>query len=217
MEPGCGWTCRTRWEVLLCTGVGRWHCYNCQWKITNTISELRQETLSTVQQWCYRTQLSIDPQMLIVSLTRKRDLRGLKEPTLSGHTQQLTTKVIYLGLILDERLTWKAELKDEMNKTHGALWTCKGTFGKTWDLIHRVVHWIYTMVFRSIFTSSCMVWWLSIWYDVSRMELSKVRWLACLAVTWVMKTVSMAAMEVLLGLLQFRWLLRQRPRQGSAD
>jgi len=76
---------------------------------------------------------------------------------------------------------------------------------------------MYTMVIRPIFTSSSTVWWLSIRYDVSRMELSKVRCLACLAITWVTKTASTAAMEVLLGLLLFGWSLRQRPRQRSAD
>jgi hypothetical protein len=75
-------------------------------KLPNTVSELLQEALSMVQQWCDRTQLSINLQkMVIVPFTRKRDLRGLKEPTLSRHTLQLTTKVKYLGLILDKGLT----------------------------------------------------------------------------------------------------------------
>jgi hypothetical protein len=78
----------------------------------NTVSELLQEALSMVQQWCDRTQLSINPQkMVTVPFTRKRDLRGLKEPTLSGHTLQLTTDIKYLGLILDKGMTWKAQLK----------------------------------------------------------------------------------------------------------
>jgi hypothetical protein len=39
-------------------------------------------------------QLSIIPEkMVIVPFTQERDLRGLKEPTLSGHTLQLTTEV----------------------------------------------------------------------------------------------------------------------------
>jgi hypothetical protein len=47
---------------------------------------------------------------MIVPFTQKRDLRGLKEPTLSGHTLQLTAEVKYVGLILDKGLTWKAWL-----------------------------------------------------------------------------------------------------------
>jgi hypothetical protein len=40
-----------------------------------------------------------------------RDLRGLKKPTLSGYTLQLTTQLKYFGLILDKELNWKAQLK----------------------------------------------------------------------------------------------------------
>jgi len=61
-----------------------------------------------VQQWCSRTQLSINPQkMVIIVFTRKRNLRGLKELTLSGHKVQLITDTKYLGLTLDKGLTQK--------------------------------------------------------------------------------------------------------------
>ena len=63
--------------------------------------------------------MSFNPQkMVILPFTRKRDFRGLKEPSLSGHTLQLTTEVIYLGLILDKGLTWKAQLKNVMSKAY---------------------------------------------------------------------------------------------------
>ena len=62
-------------------------------KFSNTVSELLQEALGTVQHWCDRTQLSINPQkMVTVPFIRKRDLRGLKEPTTSGHKLQLLLK-----------------------------------------------------------------------------------------------------------------------------
>jgi hypothetical protein len=52
--------------------------------------------------------------MVILPFTHKRDVRGLKEPTLSGHTLQLTTGIKYLGfgLVLDKGLTWKAQPKN---------------------------------------------------------------------------------------------------------
>jgi hypothetical protein len=49
-------------------------------KLPNSVFELLQEALNMVQQWCDRTQLSINTQkMVIVPFTQKRDLRGLKE------------------------------------------------------------------------------------------------------------------------------------------
>ena len=37
--------------------------------------------------------------------------------TVFGHTLQLTTKVKYIILTLDELLTWKAQLQNIINKT----------------------------------------------------------------------------------------------------
>ena len=81
----------------------------------------------------------MNPQkMVILPSTNKRYLRRLKEPTLSGYTLQLTTKVKYLGLTPGKGLTWKTQPKNLM--TDRAFWTCKGTSGKTWGLKIRVVH-----------------------------------------------------------------------------
>jgi hypothetical protein len=94
----------------------------------------------------------------MVPFTQRRDLGGLKEPTPSGHTLQLTTEVKYLGLILDKQLSWKAQLRNVMNKAYRVFWTCNGTFGKTWHLKPRVVYWIYTTVIGPILTYGSMVW-----------------------------------------------------------
>jgi len=56
-----------------------------------------------------------------------------------------------------------------------AFWTSKGTFGKTWSLKPRVVHWIYTMVIRPILTYGSTFWCLRVRYSVSKTELSKYR------------------------------------------
>jgi hypothetical protein len=83
----------------------------------------------------------MNPQkMVILTSTQKRYLRKLKEPTISGHTLQLTPKVKYLGLTLGKGLRWKREPKNLMTKADRAFWTCKGTSGKTWHLKPRVVH-----------------------------------------------------------------------------
>jgi hypothetical protein len=71
-ENGCyTWGCADDIAILIC-GI-----------FLITISELVQEALSCVQQWCARTQLSVSPpNMVIIPFTWKRDLRGVKEPIL---------------------------------------------------------------------------------------------------------------------------------------
>jgi hypothetical protein len=54
-----------------------------QEKFLTTVSEYLQTALYTVQRWCERTGLSINPnKTVIIPFTRRRNIRGLKEPVL---------------------------------------------------------------------------------------------------------------------------------------
>jgi hypothetical protein len=63
-------------------------------KFPQTMSEVVQTALGIVQQWCDMRNLSISlNEMVKMSFTRKRDIRGLEEPTLFNKTIQLSTEV----------------------------------------------------------------------------------------------------------------------------
>lgn len=86
-EPGCRLAQRAPWEWLLYPGGCRWHSLLISIKFPNTVSEFLHEALSTVQQCCDRTQLSTNPQkIVIVPFIRKRDLRSLVTSPFWTHT-----------------------------------------------------------------------------------------------------------------------------------
>jgi hypothetical protein len=103
-------------------------------KFPQTVSEVLQTALHTVQQWCERTKLYIDPNKSVVPFTIKMNIKGLKEPILFGKRIRLSSHVKYLGVTLDKGLTWKNQLDKFTEKAYKAFWTCRGTFGKTWGL-----------------------------------------------------------------------------------
>jgi hypothetical protein len=71
-------------------------------KSLQTVSEVLQTALCTVQQWCERTKLSINPnKTVVIPFTRKRTIQGLKEPILFNKMIQLSSEVKYLGITLD--------------------------------------------------------------------------------------------------------------------
>jgi predicted 3-demethylubiquinone-9 3-methyltransferase (glyoxalase superfamily) len=43
-------------------------------------------------------------------------------------------------------------VENVMNKFNRASWTCKDTFGKTWDLVPEVVYRLYILVIRHMLT-----------------------------------------------------------------
>jgi hypothetical protein len=47
---------------------------------------------------------------------------------------------------MDKELTWKKQVDKVIDKANKAIWTCRGTFCKTWGLKSKVVYWIYTAV-----------------------------------------------------------------------
>jgi hypothetical protein len=50
-----------------------------------TVSEVLQTALHTVQQWCQRTKLSINPnKTVVIPFTRRRNTKGLRELILYG-------------------------------------------------------------------------------------------------------------------------------------
>jgi hypothetical protein len=117
------------------------------------------EVLQTAQ-WCEGTKLSINPnKTVVIPFTRKRNIKGLREPTLFGKRIQLLSEVKYLGVTLGKGLTWKKQLHKVIDKAYKSFWTCRGTFGKTWGLKPKVVYWIHTVVVRPIVTYAATIWW----------------------------------------------------------
>jgi hypothetical protein len=75
-------------------------------KFFQTLSEVLQTALCTVQQWCERTNISIKPnKAVVIPFTRKKNIKGLKKPILFGKIIYLSSGVKYLGVTLDKGLT----------------------------------------------------------------------------------------------------------------
>jgi hypothetical protein len=107
--------------------------------------------LCTVQQWCDKVNLSMNPsKMVAIPFIKKRNLEGLKEPTLFNKTIQSTVRIN--GLMLGKGLTWKKQLDKVISKAYMVLRMCRSMFGKTLELKTRVVYWMYIVIARSIVT-----------------------------------------------------------------
>jgi hypothetical protein len=89
-----------------------------------TVSEVLQAALGTLQQWCDKTRLSINSnKMIVIPFTRKRNFKGFKEAVVFGNRIQLSSEVKYLGITLNKGLTWKKQLEKVTDKAYKAFWT----------------------------------------------------------------------------------------------
>lgn len=170
-------------------------------KFPNTLSGLMKWALLTVETWCNKVELSVNPDNTgFVAFTRKRKLLGFFEPQFFGVKLSLSGSVKYLGAILDSRLTWREHVDVKMRKAHNLLWACRRACVVRWGLKPKLVHWPYTAIVRPSISFASLVQCPGCQMAGAKKRLSKVQILVCLGITGAIRTTPIGAMETLTGL-----------------
>src|SRR5690606_30824705 len=190
----------------------------------DTVSELMQAAVSTLENWCLEKELSINPlKAEVMAFTRLRRLEGLNTPSMFGASLKKVSTVKYLGVVLDEKLTWNAHVDRLVKRAKSSLIYCSRAIGKTWGLSPKIAHWLYTAVIRPIITYASIVWWDKTRQLTTQRKLARIQRTGLLFITGAMKTTPTAAMETLLGIPPLHmeversaWLTAIRWRQLKA-
>ncbi len=94
----------------------------------------------------------------VLLFARKRKTEGVVRLEYQGVKLNMTKEVKYLGVILDDKLMWKAQVRMGLR----AVWSCNAYIGRTWGL--SMALWLYKHVIipRSHMRLSCggTVWTL---------------------------------------------------------
>src|SRR5690606_1436618 len=171
----------------------------------DTVSELMQAAVSTLENWCLEKELSINPlKAEVMAFTRLRRLEGLNTPSMFGASLKKVSTVKYLGVVLDEKLTWNAHVDRLVKRAKSSLIYYSSAIGKTWGLNPKIAHWLYTAVISPIITYASIVWWdktrqLTRQLTTQR-KLARIHRTGLLFITVAMKTTPTAAMDALLGI-----------------
>jgi hypothetical protein len=104
-------------------------------KFPDTVSGLIKLTLLSVEGWCDEHGLTINPRKTgLVAFTRKRKFPGFFESKLLALTLQPSRSKKYLGVIPDERLTWKEHIEAKVGRARNMMWACRRACGRKWGL-----------------------------------------------------------------------------------
>lgn len=165
------------------------------------VCDRMQSACRIIEEWSEEVGLSINPEKTeMVLFTKKRDKKGFRPPRLFGKPLALSREVKYLGVVLDEKLTWRPQIDRIVTKTVASLWQLRKTIGKVWGLKPEVMHWLYTAIIRPRISYGSVVWWKSITNVTVANRLTKLQRLASLLITSAMRTTPSAALNVILGL-----------------
>ncbi len=115
-----------------------------------------------------------------------------------------TKKVKYLGVILDDKLTWEAHVRAQVKKGLKALWLCNAHIGRTWGLLPKMALWLDKGVIIPKITYTTVVWWDSMDTALARSELERLQRATCIMITEAMRTTPTKVLEMFLDLPTLR-------------
>ena len=118
---------------------------------------------------------------------------------MDGKKLELSQSAKYLGLILDSKLNWKANIEERRKKAYNALYACKKCIGRNWGLQPKLIHWLYIMVVRPILTYGSLVWWTCTEKSYVQNKLGTIQRAACVAITGAIKSTPTLALNIILN------------------
>ena len=159
-----------------------------------------QKDIKTMEQWATDHGLSFNAKKTkAMFFTNKK---GIVKPKLyiNGEEIEYVKEFKYLGVILDDKLSWRKHINHVANKATGTFMQCQNMMGKTWGLSPKITRWTYTSLIRPILSYGSMIWLKGTTQTSKVAPLIKIQRRACLATLNAMRTTPTAAMELLTGI-----------------
>ena len=115
--------------------------------------------LSKIEQWCHEKGRSVNPnktEALLVTRKRKYRTIGL---SIFDKSIQLKKYVKYLGVHIDQKLTWSKHIEIKTEKSIKTLSACRRAIGNRWGLGQAQILWIIQSIIHPIFLQGVLLWW----------------------------------------------------------
>jgi hypothetical protein len=119
---------------------------------------------------------------------------------MDGQTIEHKTEVKYLGVTLDNKLSWKPHITHKLATAKGQLVRLLSEMRGTFGTKPKLVKWAYTGVVRPKLTYVCMTWSNGLIFDYQMKELKKLDRLACRAAVTLNRTTPQAALNLMLDI-----------------
>ena len=160
-----------------------------------------QQTLKVVDTWRQTTELSVNlGKTDLVIFTRRYKWSITRTLELKGQRLEISKCAKYLGVILDNKLTWEDHFENKCNKFIKTLWLCRRVIGTNWGLKADTLLWIFTAILRSRLIYASIVWWSRVNQKTAMAKLERLRGLILRGITGASKSSPTTALGALMGL-----------------
>ena len=166
-----------------------------------TLIQLLQPRLDEAVDWGKKNGLSFNPvKTNVVFFTKKRrtTVSGLARLRMGGRALEYTNSMKYLGVELQQSLTWTNHVTARVNKCKYLLTKCRTIINRCWGLTPSRMEWVYKAIIRPKMTYGALVWANHLTKGLQD-RIQQVQRLAMLAMTHPLRSTPTLGLEVMLG------------------
>ncbi len=178
---------------------------------TSVLHSRMQKAIDKALLWGERAGLCFSPPKTIsVLFHRKRKLDTPRTLKMSGEEIPYSKTVRYLGVTLDDQLTWKPHVRQKIQAAKGHLLKLKNAMGKLWGTAPKLTRWLFTGIVRPALTYGALVW-CSVCKDKTIInELMKLNRLALISLGHLRHSTPTAGLEVINHVMPLhRWIMHE--------
>jgi ribonuclease HI len=175
----------------------------------STVTSRVQEGLDVIGTWCKKVDLGVLAEKSKALLFTNSRLYHLEPLVILGGRIPMEKSAKYLGVTLDDRLTWRTHCENKAKTAIIAMAQCRRAIGRSWGLKPSIMYWLYTSVIRPAMEYGAMVW-VGATYNANLMnKLRRVQRSALLSTCGGMRSTPTAALECLMDLPPIELRLRE--------
>ena len=159
-----------------------------------------QQAIRLAEKWARKVGVQFSPEKTAVIIFTKKRGKPNKKLKLYGKEVDYVKSTKYLGVIFDEKLTFKEHLEDKIKNAKKALHIAKKAFSKNWGPDPKKIKYLYTGIIRPAITYGSLIWHRAVETNVAKDKLKRLNRLAMLTMAHVRKATPTDSLEVIYDL-----------------
>ena len=182
----------------------------------DTLREVTQKSLNAINEWCIENGLKLSIMKThSIMFTWKTSWKFSKPLTVGGMEIEMKQSTKFLGVTLDQKLSWNEHIDKQCKKAKGILMQCRRAVGPTWGFTPKTMKWIYTAIVRPALSYGAVIWINGARTKHNIAKLSAVQRLGNILITGALPSTSSTALNKITGSIPIEHWIEEEACQGA--